>query len=238
MLDEINIYNLLFLDIETVPQTYRYDDLDEETRYLWDKKMQYQTNETTTAADLYGKSGIFAEFAKVVCISVGTFVQQQGERKFLVKSFAGHDEKELLRDFINTLNNKFAEPKYLLCAHNGKEFDFPFMARRILVNGLKLPALLNIAGKKPWEVKHLDTMELWKFGDYKNYTSLELLAHIFNVPTPKDDIDGSMVAGVYYEEKDLDRIVVYCQKDVITTARLLQRYKGEELFSDDEVLYR
>lgn len=238
MLDEIDLYNLLFLDIETVPQVYRYADLDEKTRYLWDKKVHYQVKEDKTAVDMYDKSGILAEFAKVVCISVGTFVQVGGERKFAVKSFAGDDEKVLLNEFVNTLNQKFSSGNFLLCAHNGKEFDFPFLARRILVNGLKLPALLNTAGKKPWEVRHLDTMELWKFGDYKNFTSLELLAHIFDVPTPKDDIDGSRVASVYYEEKDLDRIVIYCQKDVITTARVLQRYRGEPLFSDDEVLYR
>jgi predicted PolB exonuclease-like 3'-5' exonuclease len=238
MLEEINLYNLLFIDIETVPQVYKYSDLDESTRLLWDKKVKFQVKEEQTPADLYEKSGIWAEFGKVICISIGTFVQVSGERKFIVKSFAGDDERTLLNEFINTLNMKFNEPQFLLCAHNGKEFDFPYLSRRILINGLKLPGLLNIAGKKPWELKHIDTMELWKFGDYKNYTSLELLAHIFNVPTPKDDIDGSQVAPVYYEENDLDRIVIYCQKDVITTARVLQRYKGDALFSDDDVLYR
>ena len=130
---------------------------------------------------------------------------------------------------------KFAN-QHLLCAHNGKEFDFPFMGRRMLINGIKLPRALNIAGKKPWEVNHLDTLELWKFGDYKHYTKLNLLAHVFNIPTPKDDIDGSMVYKVYYEEKNLERIVTYCQKDVVTIARLFLKFRGEEILVDDEVV--
>ncbi len=124
----------------------------------------------------------------------------------------------------------------MLCAHNGKEFDFPYMARRMLINGIKLPAILDTAGKKPWEVNHLDTMELWKFGDYKNYTSLELLAAVFNIPTPKDDIDGSQVWEVYWKEKDLSRIVTYCCKDVLTVAQIFRRYRGEELIPEEKVV--
>ena len=181
------------------------------------------------------KAGIMAEFAKVVCISVGYLFKEKGENHFRIKSFYGDEEKELLSDFILLLNKEFNTKSHLLCAHNGKEFDFPFLARRILVNGLKLPKLLDIAGKKPWEVNHLDTMELWRFGDYKHYTSIKLLSALFNIPTPKDDIDGSQVARVYYEEKDLERIKTYCQKDTLTVAQLLLKYKGEDLIKEENI---
>jgi uncharacterized protein YprB with RNaseH-like and TPR domain len=151
-----------------------------------------------------------------------------------VKSFYGDNEKEILTGFHSLLNKTLKE-NYMLCAHNGKEFDFPFLGRRTLINGLKLPSQLDIAGKKPWEILHLDTMELWKFGDYKHYTSLELLAHVFNIPSPKQDLDGSMVAKTYYEDKDLERIKEYCQNDVLTIAQLLLRYKGEKIIEDKDI---
>ena len=142
----------------------------------------------------------------------------------------------MLADFCKLLNNHFNEPQHILCAHNGKEFDFPYLARRILINGLKIPSVLDFSGKKPWEVNHLDTMQLWRFGDYKNFTSLQLLAAVFNIPTPKDDIHGSDVARVYYEEKNLERIVKYCRKDTLTVAQLILCYRGEEILSEREVV--
>jgi hypothetical protein len=157
-------------------------------------------------------------------------------KTFRIKSYYGDNEKVLLEDFADLLYKHFNDNYNLLCAHNGKEFDFPYIARRMLVNGIKLPDIINLAGKKPWEVRHLDTMELWKFGDYKHYTSLELLAALFNIPTPKDDIDGSMVGNVYWVEKDLDRIVKYCQKDVITVAQLLRRYLGLPMISEADIV--
>lgn len=157
-------------------------------------------------------------------------------KSFRLKSFYGNDEKNLLVEFSSLLNKHYNKKESLLCAHNGKEFDYPFIARRILINGLKIPALLNIAGKKPWEVNLLDTMELWKFGDYKNFTSLNLLAAIFNIPTPKDDIDGSDVSRVYYEENNLDRIASYCQKDVLTVAQVFLKFKGEQLIEESQVV--
>lgn len=231
MLEDLKISNVLFLDVETVPVVYKYSDLNEDTRKLWDAKFRYQQLETPEG--LYRKAGIYAEFAKVVCVSVGFFHNET----FRVKSFAGDDENQVLRDFSALLNEHFKSRHNLLCAHNGKEFDFPFLCRRMLVNGLRLPKLLNITGKKPWEVNHLDTMELWKFGDYKNFTSLNLLANIFNIPTPKDDIEGGDVARVYWEEKDIQRIATYCQKDVITVAQLLLRFKGEPLIEDKNIVY-
>ncbi len=237
MLEQLNLSNVLFLDIETVPQTYQFNKLDDAEQKLWEKKQRFLINENQTAEDLYSKAGIYAEFGKIICISVGFTIASGEKRQLRIKSFYGDDEKKLLQEFIGLLNSHFNGQQHLLCAHNGKEFDFPFIARRILINGLKLPKLLDIAGKKPWEINHLDTMELWKFGDYKNFTSLELLAYIFNIPTPKDDIDGSQVAKVYYEDKDLPRIVEYCQKDVITIVQLLLRYKGEALIEESNMLY-
>lgn len=230
MLENIKISDILFLDVETVPLVYDYKKLPKNIRELWDSKFRFQTSESPEIQ--YKKAGVSAEFAKVICISVGFF----NEKTFRVKSFFGDDEKDVLQNFAALLNKHFNRKEHLLCAHNGKEFDFPFLCRRMLINGVKLPKTLNLAGKKPWEVPHLDTLELWKFGDYKNYTSLNLLATIFNIPTPKDDIDGSDVARVYWEEKNLQRIVTYCQKDVLTVAQLLLRFKGEPLIEDKNVI--
>jgi uncharacterized protein YprB with RNaseH-like and TPR domain len=220
MIDNLKLTNVLFLDIETAPVVYQYNKLSTDMKKLWDAKFRFQQNETPETT--YKKAGIYAEFAKVICISVGIL----NEKEFRIKSFAGDDEIKILKDFNLLLSKHYNRKEHLLCAHNGKEFDFPFLCRRMLINGLKLPKILNIAGKKPWEVNHLDTLELWKFGDYKNYTSLNLLATVFGIPTPKDDIDGSDVARVYWEEKDLKRIVNYCQKDVLTVAQLLLRMQN------------
>lgn len=231
MLEDIKVSNILFLDIETAPVVYNYTDLDENMRQCWDSKFRFQQSESPESH--YKKAGVFAEFAKVICISVGFF----NEKTFRIKTFSGHDEKQLLTDFSALLTSHFNKKENLLCAHNGKEFDFPFLCRRMLLNSLKLPKILSIAGKKPWEVNHLDTMELWKFGDYKNYTSLSLMAAVFNIPTPKDDINGADVARVYWEEKDLDRIVIYCQKDVLTVAQLLHRLMTEPLIENKDIVY-
>lgn len=230
MLENIKITNVLFLDIETAPLVYKYKDLNEKMKPLWDSKFRFQQAETPES--LYKKAGVYAEFSKIICISVGFF----NDSNFRVKSFSGHDEKVILEDFSSLLNKHFNRKEHLLCAHNGKEFDFPFLCRRMLINGVRLPKALNISGKKPWEINHLDTMELWKFGDYKNYTSLNLLANIFDIPTPKDDIDGSDVARVYWEEKNLKRIAAYCQKDVLTVAQLLLRFMGQPLIEEKNVV--
>lgn len=234
MLDNLQIEKILFLDIETVPMVATYDKLPEQFRKLWDKKARYLArNQDDTADKLYERAGIYAEFGRIICISVGYVYN----RDFRIKSFYGDDELELLKEFSALLEKYYNYRDHLLCAHNGKEFDFPYIARRMLINGLKLPGILNIAGKKPWEIAHLDTMELWKFGDFKNYTSLELLAAIFGIPTPKEDIDGSMVAGVYYEENDLDRIVEYCQRDTLTVAQLLLCYLGRPMIQESDIIY-
>lgn len=235
MLQRIELNKIIFLDIETVPLEYHFENLPRKEIDLWDKKTQYiQRYQEITAEEAYSKAGIYAEFGKIVCISVGYFTQKGKKLTLRVKSFYGKEEKEILSSF-NSLLNKTLKENYMLCAHNGKEFDFPFIGRRTLINGLKLPNQLDLAGKKPWEIPHLDTMELWKFGDYKHYTSLELLAHVFNIPSPKQDLDGSLVAKTYYEDNDLEKIKNYCQNDVITIAQLLLKYKGKDLIEAAEI---
>lgn len=237
MLNIPDLSKIIFIDIETVPVVYSYNDLNEKGQYLWDKKTRFlQEREEKTSEEIYERAGIYSEFAKVACISIGLIVQKDGEQQIRLKSFANEDEKILLQEFIDLITTKFNVNSNMFCAHNGKEFDYPFIARRILINGLKLPEILNTAGKKPWEIKHLDTMELWKFGDYKHYTSLELLTYVFDIPTPKDDIDGSQVAKVFYKDKDLDRIIIYCEKDVIATIQLFLRYQGLPLIDDSFVI--
>ena len=233
MLDKIDLQKVLFLDIETVPQFENYDDVPERLQKLWDTKAGFLARNNETPEELYERAGIYAEFGKIVCISVG----YMHEGAIRLKSFFSDNEVELLKEFTELLNQHYSSPYQLLCAHNGKEFDFPYMARRLLINGLPLPSILNIAGKKPWEVQHLDTLELWKFGDYKNYTSLNLLTAIFDIPTPKDDIDGSMVGDVYYVEKNLKRIKEYWEKDVVALTQVMRRYKNLELIPEKAIHY-
>lgn len=232
MLDNLDLKKVLFLDIETVPQHEQYNDVSDRMKKLWDIKANFIAKNEETPEEVYERAGIYAEFGKIVCISVG-FLHGDELR---LKSFYDHDEKQLLNDFCALLNQFYNSPYHLLCAHNGKEFDFPYLARRMLINHITLPKVLDIAGKKPWEVQHLDTLELWKFGDYKNYTSLSLLTAVFDIPTPKDDIDGSMVASVYYKENDLERIKDYCQKDVVALTQLLLRYKGMSLIAPENIV--
>lgn len=237
MLEQYQPTRILFLDIETVPKKPSFEDLNEQEQAFWEKKSSRLRNEEETAADVYPRAGIYAEFGKIICISVGLILNKGEQYGFRIKSFYGDDEKVLLSEFADMLR-KFAEKdQTYLCAHNGKEFDFPYIIRRLLVNGLPVPELLNIPGKKPWELSFLDTLELWKFGDYKHYTSLNLLAYLFDIPTPKDDIDGSMVGSVYHDEGDLERIVRYCEKDTLTVAQLFLRYRGEALIDQTNVEY-
>ena len=233
---KINIKDVLFLDIETVPQKENWSDLPDTSQELFTKKTAYQRKDEITPEEFYERAGIWAEFGKIICISVAYFTEQRKKRSLRVTSFYGDDEKEILNNFKNLLDTHFNKGTHVLCAHNGKEFDFPYIARRMIVHQIKLPSKLNLFGKKPWEVPHIDTMELWKFGDYKHYTSLQLLTSILNIPSPKDDIDGSEVAKVYYEEKNLKRIVNYCEKDTIAIAQLLLRFNNEDLIKESEII--
>jgi 3'-5' exonuclease len=245
--DAYDLYNILFLDIETVPGHASFDDLSEEMQELWAVKCRSLLKRTAEEeieydemAELYStRAGIYSEFAKIVCISVGFLTRQPGQDAILrLKSFTNHMEAGLLDDFSELLNKHFNNPdRYALCGHNIKEFDIPYICRRILINQLPLPNMLDISGKKPWETKYLlDTLELWKFGDIKNYTSLRLLCAVFDIPSPKDDMDGSDVASVYWEDRDLDRIASYCEKDVLATVQLFLRMKRLPLLRNDQVV--
>lgn len=231
MLQSIPLEKVLFLDIETVPDVGNWEELEESTQKLWEKKTLTQRKNDFTAEEFYSeRGGIMAEFGRIICISVGLVEKNE---KLMIKSFFGDDEKKLLQEFGEIFNHHKLRDA-VLCAHNGKEFDFPWIARRFLINGISPPKPFQMFGKKPWEIPHLDTMELWKFGDYKSYVSLELLAHVFGIPTPKDDIDGSMVASIYHIEKDLLRIVQYCEKDVLTLANVFRRMRQEDLLEKSE----
>lgn len=237
MLESIQLKNILFLDIETVSAFSAWNDLDDDFKTLWELKSKYfREKDALTLEESYDRAGIYAEFGKVVCVSVGYITLASGKREYRSKSFYSRNEKELLVDFANLLDTHYNNIDSLLCAHNGKEFDFPYLCRRMLVNGIKIPYILNLAGKKPWEVQHLDTMQLWKFGDYKHYTSLKLLTKVFGIPSPKDDIDGSDVGRIFWEEDDLDRIEKYCKKDVLAITQLMLKYRGEELLSEKEII--
>lgn len=228
--------NILFLDIETVPLVKDFSELEKAHADLWELKFEqfkkrnpdrYDDSITADAAfNLEG--GIFAEFGKIVCISVGIISFVNGKQVFRLKSFANHNEKELLIEF-GSMVAKWSKSDRRICGHNVKEFDIPYICRRMIINSIQLPDVLDVAGKKPWEIQFIDTLELWKFGDYKHYTSLNLLTTILNIPSPKDDIDGSMVGKVYYEENDLERIASYCEKDVFATAQVLLRLSGQPL---------
>lgn len=236
MMSAIPLSNILFLDIETVPQYSCYKELSQEWRDLWDLKAVFllKNREQETSETIYERAGIYAEFGKIICISCGV-IQPGVEKKMVIKSFCDKDEKILLYQFCEMLGKWATDQAKYLCAHNGKEFDYPFLCRRLIVNEVPIPPILQVSGKKPWEISHLDTLELWKFGDYKNYTSLNLLACTLGVPTPKDDIDGSMVGSVYYNDKDLPRIVHYCQKDVVTVAQVYLRMNGQSLLDTEKI---
>lgn len=225
----------MFLDIETVPESSSFEQLNAAMQNLWEKKSRQFRAPDQTAQDVYERAGIYSEFGKIICISVG-FIRGKNPFSFRLKSFFGKDEKSLLSEF-SVMLSKFSSTNKgaTLCAHNGKEFDFPYIARRMIINELTIPEILDNAGKKPWEIKLLDTMDLWKFGDYKNYTSLDLLTSVLGIPTPKDDIDGSMVAGVFYDEDNLQRIAQYCEKDVLAIARVLLRFMNLPGISENKI---
>ncbi|WP_445955815.1 3'-5' exonuclease [Yeosuana sp.] len=236
MISKLHLENILFLDIETVPEVQYFSELDEDKQALWEHKSQYQRKEDESPEAFYERAGIWAEFGKIICISVGYFTLKSDIRNFRVTSFYG-EEIKILKDFKNLMISHFSETKHLLCAHNGKEFDFPYIARRMIINNIELPYKLNLFGKKPWEVPHLDTLELWKFGDYKTYTSLKLLTNVLGIPSPKDDIDGSEVYRVYYEEKEIDRIITYCEKDTISVAQIFLRLRGNDILHENEIIH-
>ncbi|MFV0365428.1 MAG: ribonuclease H-like domain-containing protein [Mangrovibacterium sp.] len=238
MLYQIPPEDLLYLDIETAPQYPNYDDAPETLQKFWNKKATKHMENDELPSDVYNYAGLYAEFGRIICISMGRIVQQKGEYVYHVKSYYNDDERKLLEEFNNDLEIFYRQEIRTICAHNGNDFDIPFIARRTLILGLKLPSLLNIAGLKPWELKDrlIDTMQLWKFGDFRSSASLALLCEVFQIPTPKDDIDGSEVYRVYYEENDIDRIVSYCEKDTLAVANLLLRFQAKPIIQPENMI--
>jgi 3'-5' exonuclease len=236
-MQNIRLENLLLIDIETVSGHATFDGMTDDWKDLWEEKVQRSLPENVTAAEFYPmRAGVMAEFSKVICISVGYFKREGKAILLRLKSFYGDDEKILLQDFITALQKMEANNnKWSFTGHNIKEFDIPFICRRLLINGLLIPPFLDFQNMKPWETNMIDTFQYWRFGDYKHYTSLKLLAAALNVPSPKDDIDGSMVGDVYWKEKNLERIVTYCQKDVVTTGNIILRFKNLPILSEDQV---
>ncbi|MBP6022594.1 ribonuclease H-like domain-containing protein [Ferruginibacter sp.] len=237
-MQNIVLENLILIDIETVPQHPDFDLLNDEWKQLWQEKTQRSLPDFTSPAEFYPqRAGVMAEFAKIICISMGYFTKQGNALQLRLKSFYGDDEKVLLKSFVTVLNQvETKNNKWSFAGHNIKEFDIPFICRRLLVNSLPIPPYLDFQNMKPWDTNMVDTFQYWRFGDYKNYTSLKLLAAAMGVPSPKDDIDGSMVADVYWKEKNLDRIVTYCQKDVVTTGNIILRFKNMELLKEEQVV--
>jgi predicted PolB exonuclease-like 3'-5' exonuclease len=233
-----SLSDLFLIDIETVPQVSNVNELSVEGRKLFFDKISKTMPENFDDEEAYfQKAGILAEFGKVICISAGFFYKDKAGRRCLrIKSITGHDEKVLLTEFVELTNNFFKfKNKFQFAGHNIREFDIPFLCRRLIINQIPLPSYMYMHGAKPWEISMTDTLQWWKFGDYKNYISLHLLASILGIPTSKDDIDGSMVQQVYYKENNLQRIVNYCQKDVITVAQVIQRLRNFELIEPENI---
>jgi hypothetical protein len=242
----VNIQNLpldqiIFFDIETVPCESDFDMLSPALQDLWiTKSSRIKPDEYLSPEDKFKTyAGIFAEFGRIVCISMGLIHQNEGMPNIRMKSFFGDDEVQLLMDFSSLINTHLDNKKYsYLCGHNIREFDIPYICRRMLINQIPMPSKLYIAGKKPWELEHfMDTLNLWKFGDYKNYTSLKLLMELFGLPSPKEDIDGSQVGNVYWQEKNIERIVRYCERDVLAVMRLCAHWSGVDLPDDKNVTF-
>ena len=247
MLNKLDLSKILFIDIETASQKADYGEISEGLQQLWSRKAQQLSRsedpleDNEIAQSYWDKAGIFAEYGKIICISVGVLIIDQKTRRIetRIKSFKSHDEKELLADFCEMVVQYYNDPDInSICGHNIKEFDIPYICRRLLINEMSLPHIFNIPGRKPWETKFLlDTLTLWKFGDYKHYTSLKLLTEIFGIPSPKDDIDGSDVNKVYWEDDDLDRIARYCEKDVLAVIQLLFKFKGIPMLESNQIQF-
>lgn len=234
-MNKINPTQLLYLDIETVPQYPSYLDLPGNIRKQWNKKARFIRKGNESELACYKRAGIYAEFGKIICISIGAYHKVNGDNILRIKSFYGDNEKELLNAFKNTIEQLKKKEPINFCAHNGKEFDFPYICRRMIINRVNIPVSLQVAGKKPWEITHIDTMELWRFGDYKNYTSLDLLTTVLNIPSPKTNMDGSHVGEYYYKYNNLESIKNYCEQDVLAIAQLMLVYKNKNLLDTENV---
>lgn len=232
--------NLVFLDIETVSGSASYQELPENLQEQWQKKAVYLKKDDEIPDDelYFDKAAIYSEFGKIICISVGIlYYDNEKQLHVRIKSISSDCEGDILKEFVDLLHHKMDEATITLVGHNAKEFDFPYIGRRMVVNQIPLPPYLNLSGKKPWEINHIDTMEMWKFGDRKSFTSLALLTAIFDIPSPKEDINGADVNRVYYLEDGLERIAKYCNRDVLATVQVYLRIKGLEMIQDNFVHY-
>lgn len=223
------LHRILFLDIETVPAVSKFENLSVSDQLRFERKTRYQRKDGSTAAEYYSNAGIWAEFGRIICISTAEVILKGKSREIRLKSFYGEDERQLLLDFKSLIDLRFNTENHVLCAHNGKEFDFPYLARRMIINSIPLPEILDLMGKKPWQVRHIDTMELWKFGDYKHYTSLDLLTSVLGIVSPKDDVNGKDIKDLFYQGGNLERIVRYCEKDTVAVVQVYLKLTGLEL---------
>ncbi len=241
-----SLQHILFLDVETVSQHREFEDLDDHGKHLWQQKIGYMARrdnhewaEEDYAQSYKDRAAIYAEFGKVIVISAGIITNLEDDTQNLrIKSFYGHNETEVLEAFVSILQKNFNDQNmHVLCGHNVREFDIPYLCRRLAVHGMELPSLINISGKKPWEVKFVaDTLELWKYGDHKNFTSLDLLAYTLGIPSPKEEMDGSMVGRAYWEEDRLEQIKQYCERDVFTVAQIYLRLHNLPIFSESQIV--
>ncbi len=233
---QVNPHDIIFLDIETVSCFPDFETMPLLWQKNWQEKIKYSLPEGKTAAEFYElRAGVMAEFSKIVCISMG-YLMREEQLKLRVKSFYGHEECSILDSFVKTMERIEKHSRsWHFGGHNIKEFDIPFICRRLLANGKPIPAFMDFQNMKPWETNIVDSFQYWKFGDYKNYTSLNLLAAVLDIPSPKDDIDGSMVGSVYWKEKNIERIASYCQKDVVTVANVFLKFNNLPLLHDDDV---
>ena len=241
-MQNIKTEDLIVIDIETASVSASFNLLEEKWQELWEEKTIRILPEGITAQEFYPqRAGVMAEFSKIVCISIGYFIREQ-HLKIRVKSFYGDDEKKILDDFLQTVSKiESFNNNWCFAGHNIKEFDIPFICRRLLVNNMRIPPYLDFQNMKPWETNIVDTFQYWRFGDYKNFTSLKLLAAAMGVPSSKNDIDGSMVAELYHtgnaQEKEINmkRIATYCQKDVVTTANIILRFKNAPIIHENDI---
>ena len=238
-MQQIAIENLFLIDIETVSGVPNFHLLNDEWKELWTEKILKSLPSDTTAEDYYPKrAAILAEFAKVVCISTGYFKKENNQWQLRIKSFYSENEKQVLESFTKMLEQLHSKnSRWIFTGHNIKEFDIPFLSRRMLVNNITIPPYIDFQNMKPWDTPVLDTLHLWRFGDYKHYTSLKLLAATLGVPSPKDDIDGSKVGEVFWIEKNLERIAIYCQKDVATVANVILSFKNLPLLTEEQIIF-
>jgi DNA polymerase elongation subunit (family B) len=234
-----DLKDILFIDIETVRCTNNYQELGERFKAQWARKASFLRREQgLTDADLFHeRAGIYAEFGKIIVIAAGKYTEaNDGRTGFKTRYFAGTNEQEILTNFKGMLD-KMDPQSTRLCAHNGREFDFPYLCRRMIINGIVPPVHLNQTNRKPWDVTLLDTMDMWKFGDFKNYTSLDLLSALFDIPTSKGTMDGSMVNDVYYSDHDLNKITTYCVSDVVAIGQVFLRLKGLDLMREENIVH-